>query len=212
MLTPRRLLIATAAACCLVPAPGRAQEPAQQPAAQAATDEPAVPISSWTSDRRRFAVGDVITVLVDEYTIASADRSNTDSQDRSMQGSLAAGGGMRGGTTTGADAAVRTGMAADSRERGQARRSERMSTEVSVRVVAVEPNGMLRVEGRRELVIDKQQQTLTVAGIVRPNDVTPRNVVESWRLSDARVAYTSKGSMGKPKRSIFGRIIGIIWP
>lgn len=205
----RTALLAVTGVLVVAAAPSHVQ--AQAPDTTVAVNITA-PVSNWTSDRRRFAVGDIITVLVDEHTIASADRSNTSVQDRNTQGTLAAGGGVRGSTAAGADAAVRTGMSADSRERGQARRSDRMSTEISVRVVAVEAGGVLRVEGTKELLIDKQQQLLRVAGLVRPNDITARNVVESWRLADASISYASKGDLGKPRRSIFGRIIGILWP
>lgn len=166
--------------------------------------------NSWTADRRRFAVGDIITVLVDESTIASADRVNYDMRDRSSDNRLRAGATMSG-TSNGGDVAFGSSSFADTEERGQARRSDRFVTEVSVRVVSIE-NGVLKVEGTKALTIDKHEQTLSLSGLVRPQDVTRNNVVDSWRLGDARIAYVSNGEMGKPKRSILGRIVDVIWP
>jgi len=195
-------LVAVVAAMAVLPSTTRAQS----------TDSTiaAATFSSWTADRRHFAVGDIITVLVDESTIASADRMNYDMQDRSGQNRLRGNVGT-GGTSSGADVSLNTGSFADSEQRGQARRSDRFVTEISVRVVAIE-DGVLKVEGSKSLVIDKHEQTLTLSGSVRPQDVTRNNVIDSWRLGDARIAYVSNGEMGKPKRSILGRIFGVIWP
>src|SRR5690606_23888058 len=43
---------------------------------------------SWLSDRRDFRPGDLITVLVDEYTLATANKSTIAARDRSSQASL----------------------------------------------------------------------------------------------------------------------------
>ena len=71
---------------------------------------------------------------------------------------------------------------------------------------------MLRIEGTRTILLDEQEQLVTVTGFVRPQDVTPRNVVDSWRVADAKLAYASNGDMGKPRQGILAKIIGIIWP
>ena len=60
-----------ALAFVLIPMPGQAQQVA-----------PALPDFGWFADGRRFQVGDIITIMVDEYTSASADRSTSASEDR----------------------------------------------------------------------------------------------------------------------------------
>ena len=42
---------------------------------------------NWTSDRRSFAVGDLIIVHIDEYTLASANMSDNATQRRKKSGS-----------------------------------------------------------------------------------------------------------------------------
>jgi flagellar L-ring protein precursor FlgH len=166
---------------------------------------------SWTADRRDFVVGDILTILVDELTIASADKSDVDEQDRRTRASFEAAFGTATSKSGGAGS-FGTGWDSESRVRGQARRQDRLTTEFSVRVVAVEPNGVLSIQGTRTILLDKQEQEVTVTGFVRPQDVTSRNVVDSWRVADAKLAYASNGSMGKPKQGILAKIIGIIWP
>lgn len=168
-------------------------------------------LGSWTTDRRDFRVGDIVTILVDELTIASADKSNTDAAGRSMD--AGAGGSMTmPSSTSRGDLVVRTRLDNESSVRGQARRRDVLTTEISARVTAVEPNGVMRIEGSRSIHIDKAQQTVTIAGTVRAQDISARNLVESWRLADAELIYTSTGDLGKPKQSILSRILGILWP
>lgn len=168
--------------------------------------------ASWTADRRRFTVGDIITVLVDERTIASADRMNYDARDRRSENRLR-GNASSGGSSLGdAGVTLSSGSTANTEERGQARRSDRFAAEVSVRVVGIESGGVLKVEGTKALLIDKHEQTLELSGLVRPQDVSRDNVIDSWRMSDTRIAYVSNGAMGKPKRSLLGRVVDVIWP
>lgn len=166
----------------------------------------------WVSDRRHFEVGDVITILIDEYTLASANKSSQalrDNQRRSsVGGTLDAGRGVQ----KSAGARYDSGNRGESRERGQTTRSDRISAEMTVRVVAVEPNGTLRVEGQRKMLIDEHEQEVILAGYLRPEDVSARNVVESWRLADAEISYRSNGALDRPRGGIISRIIGFFWP
>lgn len=183
--------------------------------AQAAADTAAavrVPQWDWTTDRRRFDEGDIITVLIDEYTLASANKSSLAERDRSRDLSLDGGFSVAGGSGTDADAGLRSRVGAESRRRGQTTRRDRLTAEITVRVVAVEPNGNLRVEGRKTVVIDEHEQEIALTGLLRPDDVSPGNVVDSWRLADAEVSYTSNGELDDPEGGILGRILGWLWP
>jgi flagellar L-ring protein precursor FlgH len=106
----------------------------------------------------------------------------------------------------------RTHLDNESSVRGQARRRDMLTTEISARVTAVEATGIMRIEGTRSIHIDKAEQSVTITGMVRSQDISARNLVESWRLADAELIYTSTGDIGKPKQSILSRIMGILWP
>lgn len=169
-----------------------------------------VPLS-WTADRRAYDVGDLLTVIVDESTLAVQDRSNSASEERSSTASL--NGGLRTGTSSsGADVSARTGFGGSSAERGQARRQDRLTAEITVRVTAVEAGGTLRVEGGKSLVIDGREQKVTLAGLVRPADVSPQNVIDSWRIADVKIAYLTDGKLSQPKKSIIMKVLGMVWP
>lgn len=165
-------------------------------------------LASWTTDRRDFQVGDVVTILVDEQTIASADKSNVDESGRSTNAGLNAATGS--GKPT--DISFRARLDNESAVRGQARRRDVLTTELSARVVAVEEGGVLKLEGSRMSRIDKAEQRVTITGYARAQDISARNLIESWRLANAELLYESKGNLGKPKQGIITKILGILWP
>lgn len=166
---------------------------------------------SWTSDRRDYAPGDLITVLVDEYTLASANRGNFASDQRFRDLGL--------GVSQTAVNAIPSGSVdvstvndAESRQRGEATRQNRFQGELTARVVEVGPNGMLRIEGKKVVHVDNHQEELTLTGWVRPQDINQANLVDSWRVGDAQLVYSSNQSLGTPRGGFIGRMLGRIWP
>lgn len=167
------------------------------------------PRRSWTSDRPHLDVGDIVTVLIDERTLASAILRDTDAdrRGRDMDVSIS----TPGATSTGAR--VSSGQDVDSRRTGEAVRQNNFRSEVSARVVEISPTGMLKIEGKKDVMVDKSEQTVTISGWIRPNDISgSTNIVESWRMADAQIAYTQSGNLGKPKSGILTRVLGVIWP
>lgn len=193
-----------------------AREAAGQSVAAAATTDgtPRAPRRiSWTADRRDYAVGDVITVLLDESTLASAtrDQRGSDRQERDMDAGvkLPASGALPAPAIA---ASVGTGRSTSSDESGIARRNMRFVSEMSVRVVEVDPRGHLKVEGKKFVDLDRNEQEFAFTGWVRPEDVSRDNVVMSARVADARLVYANKGALGKTRGGMIGRIIGMVWP
>lgn len=181
---------------------------------QAASAPELPPMSrfSWTTDRRRFAVGDLITVLVDEYTLASTDRTNTAIQDRGVRADLSGAFGSGKGAGTRMTGGIGSSFDTDSRQRGESTHHNRITSEVTVRVTQIEPSGILHVEGKKVMRIDRNEQTVVVSGLVRPEDVTARNVVDSFRLADARIETVPDKKLGEPKKGILSKIVGMLWP
>ncbi|NNF28968.1 MAG: hypothetical protein HKN73_17210, partial [Gemmatimonadetes bacterium] len=108
---------------------------------------PTIADYGWLADGRRFAVGDIITVMVDEFTAASADRRTDALEDRSTD----AGAVLRTGSTT-AGGDLGSFLGHQSSQRGRVVRHDRFNSEVSVRVTEVEDNGSLRIEWTKTLI------------------------------------------------------------
>jgi flagellar L-ring protein precursor FlgH len=158
--------------------------------------------NSWTSDRHVVAVGDVVTILVDEYTLASSNRSELASREKDRDLGLQAGSGGTG---------IKTVNDVSDRTRGERSRTERFSAEISARVMEVTPEGMIRLEGKRKLQVDNHEQEVTIRGWLRTQDLSTQNTVESWRIADAEILYTSNGELGKAG-GFWSKLLDIIWP
>jgi len=158
-------------------------------------------LTSWTSDRHGLQTGDIITILVDEHLLASAqaDESATQMRDRDFGFSTGT-----GGTT------FRTRNDAGSRSSGEASRSQRFSGELSAKVLEISPTGLARIEGTKKVQIDKVEEELVVRGWIRPQDLSLHNTVESWRLTDTEILLTSNAELGKAKGFI-GKLLDWIW-
>jgi flagellar L-ring protein FlgH len=185
-------------------APAFAQE------AETVTARPAPARQSWTADRRSFVVGDVLTVVIDEYTRAgqhtgtSAERTRAQSADAGVN--VPGAGGVVGSATAG------TSARGASRDRGSATRETSFGGEIAVRVAEIGTDGTMRIEGNKKIALDGGTQEISLSGRIRPEDVSTRNVIESWRIAELAINHKSGGSLGKPRRGIIGRIIDLVWP
>ncbi|MGQ0646125.1 MAG: flagellar basal body L-ring protein FlgH [Gemmatimonadaceae bacterium] len=170
---------------------------------------------NWTSDKRAFGVGDVLQVMVDEATIAAATKDNTNSASRRRRMDM----GINPPTPPGGasslgkiDGSLETGDGSSSQQRGNATRSTRYVGDLAVRVVAVTPEGLLQIKGTKTIDVDKNKAVLTLTGLVRPIDVSARDIVRSETIADAQISYQAKGGLGKPNNGIVSKLIGLFWP
>jgi flagellar L-ring protein precursor FlgH len=165
--------------------------------------------ASWLSDERVFRAGDVITIVVDERVAAternvkSATNSRSTDMDLGLQHDLAV------GAPEGA-VGFNTGSASRSRADGSANREGGLTAVLSVRVIGFEGANLLRIRGTRLVEVDGRKQEVSLEGLVRSEDVSPSNIVQSSRIADAMISYDGK-NIG-PSRGILGSILGIFWP
>ena len=161
-------------------------------------------VISWTSDRVMVNTGDVITILIDELTLASADADQSASSQRGRDVSVSATGGLGGN--------LRTGNDLERSSSGESSRRERFSAEMSVQIVEILANGMARVEGTKKLQIDDHEQDITVRGIIRTQDISVANTIESWRVAQAELLYASNGKLQDGGGGIWSKLLNLILP
>ena len=174
---------------------------------------PARRISSWTADRHEYQVGDVITVLVTEATLASATKSQNGSDQQTRKNDLGINPPQMGVTPMPPiDVSVSTNKNASSSQTGDAKRNVSFRGDISVRVVAVDKTGLLQIKGAKAVDVDKNKQTLNLTGWVRPEDISPQNHVTSERVADAQLTYALTGDIGKTRGGLLGRLVNVFWP
>ena len=155
-------------------------------------------------DRKASRVGDIVTILIEESTLAknSADTSATKS-DSSDAGTAALGGlisRLFGPLTSSATSSVGG--------TGTTQQNSSMRARMSVIVREVTPSGQLVVEGTRSLVTNRETQTLVLSGIVRRDDIRADNTVLSTNLADAEIRMEGKGLIAdRQRRGILTQIM-----
>jgi flagellar L-ring protein precursor FlgH len=167
---------------------------------------------SWTSDRQTLALGDLILVEVDEFTLASANSGNSASDSRRRDLALNVAAAMSGGTGKSTDVALGSGNDASSRRSGTSTRQNRFTSELTARVVGFGPSGVIYIRGSKHVAIDGATQEVVLSGWVRPQDVRAQNVVLSSRIGDADLRYASTGDLDRPAGGLISRALGRLWP
>ncbi|MCC2954304.1 flagellar basal body L-ring protein FlgH [Massilia sp. IC2-477] len=145
---------------------------------------------SLTSDSRAYRVGDAVTVILQETTQASK-RAGT-SFSKGSSASVAPIGAL--GKTFG-----KTGIeiAADRNFEGDATSTQQnaLSGALTVIVQEVLPNGLLRVAGEKNLMLNQGEEFVRLKGFIRAQDIDNDNQVSSLRVANARIAYSGKGAL-----------------
>jgi flagellar L-ring protein precursor FlgH len=96
---------------------------------------------------------------------------------------------------------------------GKSDRSGQVTASIAARITEVLPNGNLSLFGRRAMKVNNEVQYITVAGVVRPQDISSGNRVKSTYLADSRIEYYGKGALADKQKPGWGiRILDNIWP
>jgi flagellar L-ring protein precursor FlgH len=103
------------------------------------------------------------------------------------------------------------GSAQEFEGEGSSAQSNRLEGNITVTVQRRLPNGNLLVRGQKWITINQGREYIRVAGIVRPADISPDNVVPSWKLADARIEYSGTGALADANRQgLLARFF--MWP
>lgn len=139
-------------------------------------------------DTKALNVGDVLTVLLQESTSASknAETSITKDQELSIPEPS-----IFGKTNIGLNASAN--FERDFEGSAEADQSNSLAGSITVTVIEVLPNGVLRVRGEKWLSLTNGDEYIRLTGLVRPQDIQPDNTVASNRVADARFAYGGTG-------------------
>jgi flagellar L-ring protein precursor FlgH len=139
-------------------------------------------------DVRAGEVNDIVTIIVNEAASAVVSGTSNSSRKSSVNASISAAYGV-----TGSKLNNLLGVTNDTELAGAGTTSRNLtlSTTISARVVEVQSNGNLVIEGTKDI---------GVHGIVRPADLSSSNMVNSVQVANLQVKVTGKGVVGDAVR------------
>lgn len=159
------------------------------------------PGSIWSAQGRLVALAtdakasrlhDVVSIVVSESLAAS-----TDGQVKNSRASNASSGltGLFGRLKSSNNLQNLLGATASSglTAQGQSTTNSSLSTTFGGEVVDVLPNGMMVIQATRELTFSQQTQLIKLRGLVRPEDVSAQNEVQSTAMTDLELEVVGKG-------------------
>lgn len=156
---------------------------------------------------RNFKVGDVITVSLSETSQATRTQNNNLSRTATNTSlPIEMGGGLLNVSQLAGAKTVSTGV-------GSADQYAKLTGSVVVSVVEVMANGNLVVRGEKQMALSEGSEIIQVAGVIRPEDVSPNNSVLSTRLANAQITYRGTGDMAAATRAGWGTSALLkLWP
>jgi len=144
------------------------------------------------TDAKAFRLHDVVSIVVSESLSASTDGQVKNSRSSNATSGLT---GLFGKLKTGNSLQNLLGATASSglTAQGQSTTNSSLATTFGAEVVDVLPNGMLVVQATRQLTFSQQTQLSKLRGLVRPEDVSAQNEVQSTAMTDLELEVTGKG-------------------
>lgn len=165
-------------------------------------------------DGRAHRVGDIITVVLQEST--SSQKNSKTEIDKSNTQTLAQ------PTLFGQDLSiggnpVSANFGASSTDfdgEGKVNMSNSLTGNISVTIHEVLANGVLIVKGEKWLTLNQGDEYIRVSGIIRPQDISANNTVNSTQIADARISYSGTGAVHDSNTMgwLSQFFIGQLWP
>lgn len=154
-----------------------------------------LPIRSFVADRTARSSGDTLTVLITELASISTTATTRLAKDDNLYAGISSP--ELGSRQWGA------GLGGDFSGGGKIERGGRFVAKLAVTVDEVDVQGNLHVKGEQEIAVNRERQHIRLTGIVRQEDLSAENTIESWRIRDAHIEFVGTGDLAKRQTPTF---------
>jgi flagellar L-ring protein precursor FlgH len=208
------------------PAPLIGQTQPEFASAREPAPAPVTPNSLWRTGARTFfndqragRVGDILTVLITVNDSAKTQNSTNAGRTTSNAMGVPNFFGLEssiGKVLPGAfdpTKLVTTNSAATSAGTGGVNRAEQINLTIAAVVTQVLPNGNMVIQGTQEIKTHDDIRQLTVAGVVRPEDISSSNTIFSSQIAEARINSGGRGDIASVQKTPAGTaLLQRFWP
>ena len=150
-------------------------------------------------DYRAFQPMDLITIVVDEASVAKNKADTTVKQESTIAATINKLFGLPpiwDPNNKVFPTAVDGTSSSDYKGEGETNREGSLKARISGMVAEVLPSGVLRIEGEKIIVVNNEDQHMVISGLVRPEDVNSNNEVSSSKVANVRIDYYGRGAVG----------------
>lgn len=158
-------------------------------------------LESLYADVKARRVGDIIEVVLSENTSAKKKANSNTKKENSAN--LAPITGLNGANVSVGGNSLSFGLSQDSEFKGtgSSDQSNSLSGSISVSVVQVLGNGNLIVRGEKWITLNNGDEFIRLNGIVRPQDISADNQIDSIKVANARIQYSGTGAFADAQKA-----------
>ncbi len=182
--------------------------------------------SLWQSDRVTFFkdqrasnIGDIITVAIeikDEATLENdSERSRSSDESAALNALLGLEASLNRLLPEAVDNTNLTNFGGNSSHVGSGtiEREDEVILRLAALVTQILPNGNMVIHGKQELVVNFEKRILQIDGVVRPEDISVDNTIDSDQIAEARILYGGQGQVMDMQQPRYGQqLYDIVFP
>lgn len=155
-------------------------------------------------DRTARKIGDLVTIVISESSVstfkAGTNASKSDANNVAQKLFI--------GFLDRIFKPFATSANSNNKGEGDTSQTGKMSARMSAVVTQVFPNGTMIIEGTRNIVTNKETQTIKLSGVIRRDDIRPDNTVKSENIAEAEIRMEGKGLIAdRQRRGLLTRIL-----
>ena len=166
---------------------------------------------AFFNDQRAGRVGDILTVQIDIDD--SAKTNNASSSSRTAGATMGVPHFFGLETSLGKirpseylpETMIETSSQNSNAGSGSVNRQEKINLTIAAVVTAILPNGNMVIQGTQEVRTNNELRQLTVAGIVRPEDISSANTIRHTQIAEARINYGGRGDISRVQKTPAGQ-------
>ncbi|OUR75701.1 flagellar basal body L-ring protein [Alphaproteobacteria bacterium 46_93_T64] len=174
---------------------------------------------AFFKDQRASRIGDILTVMIQIEDKATLSNKTTTTRTASESAGITNLLGLESQLAKVLPEAVDPASLADAGSShavegsGAVTRNETIEMEIAAIVTQILPNGNMVISGRQEVRVNFESRDLYVTGVVRPEDISSANTIESSKIAEARVAYGGRGHLSDVQQARYGQqLFDIVFP